>query len=372
MMNALKAARSALPLLLTPTQDNGKLFLTGYSQGGYVALATEQAMENQGMTVTASSPGSGPYALSAFVDYIFMGHPDLGSSRLGVILSEGYQGSYGNVYSNPYDLFTANNDTTMPFANLGLDQSSPVQFTKPMFSNILPTLADVTLSPGMSTAMLQSNFDSLSETVSATPPSGSSFTPQAWLTYFTTSTPKSYATELQPLYQMYTGNNYLLNQTFRANYLADAYANMDLLFASTQSDRPNTNATFPFRQDLIKNDLRGYAPKSPTLLCGGHADPMVFYPINTSVIQAEWGTPTANRLSLDVDNLTSTSVTPTAGLPPSVAAIMTSAQMSFQNLYQGILKANSGNTAKMLPYYHPVIVAESCAVAALGYFNSFN
>ncbi len=374
MINALKSARSALPYLLTATGDNGKLYLTGYSQGGYVALAAEQAMENQGMTVTASAPGSGPYALSAFVDYIFMGHPNLGSSRLGVILSEGYQGSYGNVYSSPYDLFTPGNYVTMPYADLNQDQSSPVQlYTTPMFSTTLPSLSNVTAMPGASTSTLLNDFSSLSLANSTTPPSGSSYTNLViWNELFSTSSPSDYASKLLPLYSMYTGPGFVMNQTFRANYLADAYANMDNLFASTSTDRPNTAATLAFRQDLIKNDLRGYVPQSPTMLCGGHADPMVFYPINTLVMQNEWGNPAGTRLSLDVDNLTSTSLTPMTGLPASVVGIMTAAQMTFQSLYQSILTANGGNTAKMLPYYHPVIVAESCAVAALGYFNSFN
>ncbi|NNM51083.1 MAG: alpha/beta hydrolase [Pseudomonadales bacterium] len=324
MINALKSARSALPYLLTATGDNGKLYLTGYSQGGYVALAAEQAMENQGMTVTASAPGSGPYALSAFVDYIFMGHPDLGSSRLGVILSEGYQGSYGNVYSSPYDLFTRGNYVTMPYADLSQDQSSPVQlYTTPMFSSTLPSLSDVTAMPGgASASTLPSDFSSLSLANSTTPPPGSSYlNPVIWNELFSTSSPSDYASMLVPLYKQYTGSGYLMNQTFRANYLADAYANMDNLFASTNTDRPNTAATLAFRQDLIKNDLRGYVPQSPTMLCGGHADPMVFYPINTLVMQTEWGNPTGTRLSLDVDNLTSTSLTPMTGLPAPVAGI---------------------------------------------------
>ena len=64
MIDALSAARAALPLASgTLTRDNGKLFVTGYSQGGYVAMATHRAMQTAGITVTAASPMSGPCLL---------------------------------------------------------------------------------------------------------------------------------------------------------------------------------------------------------------------------------------------------------------------------------------------------------------------
>src|SRR5262249_54215204 len=74
MIDALHAARTALPLAsVTLTRDSGRLYLTGYSQGGYVALATLEAMEAAGMPVTAAVPMSGPYAVAAFADAVFYG-----------------------------------------------------------------------------------------------------------------------------------------------------------------------------------------------------------------------------------------------------------------------------------------------------------
>lgn len=71
MIDALTAARASLPTADVPTAtDGGKLFITGYSEGGYVAMATHSAMQAAGMTVTASAPMSGPYALAAFSDAI--------------------------------------------------------------------------------------------------------------------------------------------------------------------------------------------------------------------------------------------------------------------------------------------------------------
>jgi len=61
VINALTAARTAISNgLPSGVSDNGKLFVTGYSQGGHVAMATHRAMEAAGMTVTAAAPMSGP------------------------------------------------------------------------------------------------------------------------------------------------------------------------------------------------------------------------------------------------------------------------------------------------------------------------
>src|SRR5579875_3457151 len=79
MIDALTAARGALPVSSSGVSDDHKLFITGYSQGGYVAMATHRAMQAAGMAVTASGPMSGPYALAAFGDAVFMGDVNLGA-----------------------------------------------------------------------------------------------------------------------------------------------------------------------------------------------------------------------------------------------------------------------------------------------------
>ncbi len=49
MIDALTAARSALPTADAPdTTDGGQLLVTGYSQGGYVAMATHRALQDAG------------------------------------------------------------------------------------------------------------------------------------------------------------------------------------------------------------------------------------------------------------------------------------------------------------------------------------
>ena len=58
MVDALTAARKTFPLI--DASDAGSLFVTGYSQGGYVALAAHRELQATGTTVTASAPLSAP------------------------------------------------------------------------------------------------------------------------------------------------------------------------------------------------------------------------------------------------------------------------------------------------------------------------
>ena len=106
--DALAAARSALPTSTAPTvTDSGKLFITGYSQGGFVAMATHRLLQQNGTPVTASAPMSGPYALGAFGDAVFQGQVT-GSAPLFVgWLATSYQRVYRNIYVTPADMFDA-------------------------------------------------------------------------------------------------------------------------------------------------------------------------------------------------------------------------------------------------------------------------
>jgi predicted esterase len=108
MIDALKAARSALPLSTAASVvDNGKLFITGYSQGGFVAMATHRAMQAAGTAVTAAAPMSGPYALSAFGDALFEGQVSMSAPVNLTLLISSYQQAYGNLFTNTTDIFEA-------------------------------------------------------------------------------------------------------------------------------------------------------------------------------------------------------------------------------------------------------------------------
>src|ERR1039457_4503052 len=64
MRDIIAAARMALPnTMSSATSDSGELFVTVYSEGGHVAMATQRALIAAGQTVTAAAHMSGPYAL---------------------------------------------------------------------------------------------------------------------------------------------------------------------------------------------------------------------------------------------------------------------------------------------------------------------
>jgi hypothetical protein len=143
MIDALGAARTALPLVsATLTKDDGQLFITGYSQGGYVAMATDRAMQAAGMKVTAAAPMSGPYALGAFVDAVFYGEVNGGAPISSTLLLTAYQKAYGNIYADAVDVFES------PYA-AGIDSLLPTTTTRSdLYSqNKLPEFALFSLTP---------------------------------------------------------------------------------------------------------------------------------------------------------------------------------------------------------------------------------
>ncbi|HXA46935.1 MAG TPA: alpha/beta hydrolase [Burkholderiaceae bacterium] len=257
MINSLQAARTALPTVPgNSVTDNGQLFITGYSQGGYVALATQRAMEaaaangDATMTVTAGSPGSGPYALGHFVDFVMGGHPSLGGPVYSTMIATAYQNSYGDIYSQPSDLYTAS------LASQGIATLLPYVNPTPAQQTIIPELA----------------------LFSATPPSPA----------YANITPAVTGTSFDQLYTFGFGDPSLVNNTYRLAFLQDIQANPDNLNPATNLGGPSTTATIPLRKHLAANDLRGYYPKAPTLLCGGQNDPEVYFAQNATVMNAQW------------------------------------------------------------------------------------
>ena len=49
---------------------------------------------------------------------------------------------------------------------------------------------------------------------------------------------------------------------------------------------PAANPQHPQRIAAKLNDLRNWTPTRPVLLCGGNADPTVFYSVNTQLMQS--------------------------------------------------------------------------------------
>ncbi len=100
---AIDGLRAARHFLQTQgVSISGKLFLTGYSQGGHSAMATQRVMERdhaQEFAITATAPMAGFYSLSAtFVDAIDA-PTDLGTVLFAFGLT-GLQRVYGDVYGS--------------------------------------------------------------------------------------------------------------------------------------------------------------------------------------------------------------------------------------------------------------------------------
>jgi hypothetical protein len=252
MIDALTAARTALPLAsLATVKDDGKLFITGYSQGGYVAMATHRAMQAAGMNVTASAPMSGPYALAAFVDAVFYGQVNGGATVSSTLLLGAYQTVYGNIYANATDIF------------------------EPQYATGIQTLLPSTTPRSQLYAQGKLPEFAL---FSLSPPAPA----------FAAITPPAQPSNLAEVFALGFGNGNLLQNSYRLSYLQDAQAHPDGGFPTITTGMPAAAPQLSWRQALQKNDMRDWVPAAPVLLCGGDVDPLVFF-FNTQLMQGLLG-----------------------------------------------------------------------------------
>jgi poly(3-hydroxybutyrate) depolymerase len=318
MIDALAASRSALPAVGNGSSDGGKLFVTGYSEGGYVAMATQSAMQSLGMTVTAGAPMSGPYALGAFGDAIFQGQVSDSATENVALLTIAYQNVYGDLYTQASDLYASPYDSTVP--------------------TLLPStssLADLQAMGQLPPAL----FDS-------TPPSAS----------YAIYTPATAPTVFAGIFAAGFGSNFLITNSYRGNYLADSLVNPDGGFPAVTTGLPAASPGNTLRQHLKTNDLRNWSPTAPTLLCGGSSDPTVFF-FNTALMQNYWmsHTPSVAPVILDVDSAP-TSNDPYATLKNEFAAA------------KGLVSA-AGGEAAVLSDYHATLVPPFCLSAVKSFFD---
>jgi alpha/beta superfamily hydrolase len=318
MMDALAAARAALPA--TNTVDNQKLFVTGYSQGGYVAMATHRALQAAGIPVTASAPMSGPYAMSAFADAVFMGQITGGAVEQFAMLASSYQHAYGNLYSSPTDLFEvkyASADTLLP-GTTGVD------------------------------ALVAQGQLPESAVFSSTPP-----TPE-----LAALTPATQPEDLAGVFARGVGTDNLITNSYRLSYLQDAFAAPDGGYPDTTTGLPPANPANTLRQALKNNDLRNWTPTTPILLCAGDEDPVVFY-LNTQLMEGYWAVtaPESPVMVLDVDSPASRGG-PYKHLKREFAAT------------KRLMRWIEGRSA-VLEDYHDVLVPAFCLQAARSFFGGF-
>ncbi|AXI02682.1 alpha/beta hydrolase family protein [Aquirhabdus parva] len=338
MIDALKAGRAALPkdAAGTTTTDSGKLFVTGYSEGGYVAMAALKAMDAAHIPVTAGAPMSGPYSLEAYGDAIFYGNTPIGGTVFAPLLTTSYQKAYGNIYNITSDAYTsayaANIDTLLPTT-----LSQNVLFT----TGKLPQLA-----------LFQSVAGSSGGQVD--PITGADLSTSQFSFGFDPS-------------------SYLINTSYRAAYLKDAAANPDgAVPALTASPLPATAPQHPLRKAFALNDLRGYVPSMPVLMCGGNQDPTVFFAPNAQLMAgilgniAGAGAPVAFAL-LDVDTTSKAPVGfSSAGLNTSVTTNMKAVAQQAQTGFGTILGATK-DAAIEAAKVDPKVVAAANAAGQAAY-----
>ncbi|WP_367106148.1 alpha/beta hydrolase family protein [uncultured Psychrobacter sp.] len=364
MIDALDNARSIIDQQqranntnYTDISDSGELFLSGYSQGGYVAMATARQLEQDNRSVTAIAPLSGPYALAAFGDAIFLGNVNIGATRFAPLLATGLQEKYGNLYRNTTEIFTAN------YANTQLP--SLLSFAELVQANQLPDNALFEAKPTNNSVI-----DNLP------------------------------ISELPFAFLGFDDENYLIRTDFRAAYVADSLQNPDGLVPEITNGLTAANPKNNLRKALKDNDLRGYVPTMPTLLCGGNQDPTVFYDLNTGSMSAilqqlSAQNPQAklNISVLDVD------ATNTASRPDQMTftmiggasmnqwdanTVVTDVQSRFANTYQQIStaaytqaldaglsseQAQQAAAATILARYHGGLVSSACTNATRQFFD---
>jgi hypothetical protein len=350
MIDALTAARKALGnIFAAGTTDNGKLFISGYSQGGHVAMATMRAMQAASIAYTAAAPMSGPYALEALVDAIFAGQVDLGSTVFSPMLSTSYQRAYGNLYASPTD---ATNIYAAPYAttiDAVLPSNTPL--TTLIQQGTLPQTALFSLTPpttgGINVAL--DNFF-----IANTPPQAGGSITQAQAQLFGLG---------------FASTGFLVQNSWRLAYVADAAANPDGAVPTPTAGVPRAAVppTQPARLDVYNNDLRtAWAPNKPTLLCGGNADPTIYFSVNALTMQAFWAAlPPGAITVLDVDSA------------PGVGDPFAAAKVGFATAKQATAQAavnagaTDGGAAAVTQAYHGTLVPPFCAAAARGFFSQF-
>jgi acetyl esterase/lipase len=325
MIDALTAARTAMPHSMTAaTSDGGKLFITGYSEGGHVAMATHRAMQAAGMTVTASAPLSGPYALEALGDAVFYGQVNIGSTVFTPLLVTSFQEAYGNIYTSLTDVYEP---------------------------NYAPNMADVLPSATPIDTLFANGILPQSALFSSTPPVTGNPTLDAEL-----------AVPANPVFAAGFGSANLVTNSYRLAYVLDAVANPDgAVPAPTSATASVAAAADPqntLRIAFKTNDLRNWVPMTPLLMCGGDADPTVFFSVDTLVMQQYWAALPAGLVTVVDINAPVTDPT-----DPFAAA-----KVGYQQTIAGIAASEGAEAAEEAIH---ATEAPFCTAVARGFFAQF-
>lgn len=333
MIDALAAAKTALPNLISGTTASTRLFITGYSQGGHVAMATHRALQTLGVTVTASAPMSGPYAMGLYGDAIVGGQVPAGSTVLMPMVINSYQKTYGTLYTAPSEYYES------AYAG-GMEAAFPGSYTSTTLvtSGIVPELA---------------LFSSTAPTgiPGVTPPtSGTASQNALWAAGFGTAS--------------------LIKNEVRQAYLTDATINPN----TAGNTVPPATPAHPLRVALKTNDLRSWTtgPARPMLLCGGSGDPTVYYAANTSIMAGIWSAQVTGGLVkvLDVNSAPTAGDgfdTARGGFQQALTKVQTDAATAAATAGGDATAQATAAGKATLAFYHGG-VAPYCTAAARGFF----
>lgn len=239
VVDALTAARKGFAAI--NANASSKLFVSGYSQGGFVSMAAQRKLQLAGTPVTAGAHHSGPYNLGLFGDLVYSGRVNLGATLFSPLLNTSFQRTYGNIYATPSEMYE---DTFATGIETLLPSTTP-----------LNTL--------LTTGKLPATF-----LFEGAPP--------------------------VPELAIFFGTPNLIKTSYRNAVLADAAVN------PTAPQHPLRVAAY--KNDLL---AQNWTPAQPMLLCGGNGDPTVFFEFNTTTAKnyfTDRGVPDQAVTVLDVDS----------------------------------------------------------------------
>jgi hypothetical protein len=243
------------------------------------------------------------------------------------LLVSAYQRVYGNVYA------------------------IPGEFYSPQYLNGIETLLPGSLA--RSELYAQDRLPQYA-LFSATPPDPA----------YAAITPATQPAALATIFAQGFGSGNLVTNGYRQAYLLDLAAHPDGGWPTFVNGQPAAAAALPLRRALVTNDLRNWAPSAPTLVCGGHDDPVVFW-LNAQLLQAYWAArqPAVSTATfLDIDTAAA-SADPYAALKADFAVARLAVAVAA--VAQG---ASDGGQQAVFDAYHASLVAPFCLAAARDFF----
>jgi pimeloyl-ACP methyl ester carboxylesterase len=318
MVDALTAARKTFPLI--EASDAGSLFVTGYSQGGYVALAAHRELQANGAKVTASAPLSAPAAISLLTDYSFSGWPALGATLFTPLLSTSWQKQFGYVYNNTSDIYESQYAA-------GIDTLLPTSLTPTNTLYTTGKLPPLALYP-----------------------------------------PNAVPGPVDPSLALFYAPNNLVRQSYLTQAATDIQANPCPGNALPATPGSLNNASpldckplLGFRKAAVENDLRNWLPARPVLMCGGANDPTVNF-LSTRATAGYFrarGMPASALTVVDLEDVNATDAfsAARAGFAQAKIGTATNAGGTTADQQQAVVQA-----------YHGTLVPPFCIAAARGFF----